>query len=118
MKRWPDCAPKTFSSRELTEACLARIEAHDPTLHAFMTLTTERARAGADAADKALRSDAPDLAPLAGLPLAIKDVLCLEGVRCTCGSKILEYFIPPFTATTVQRLAGCGRYPPRQNQHR
>ena len=102
---------KVFSSRELTEACLARIDALDPTLHAFLTLTPERARAGADAADKALRSDAPDLAPLTGLPLAIKDVLCLEGVRCTCGSKILENFIPPFTATTVQRLLDAGVIP-------
>ena len=102
---------KTFSSRELTEACLARIDALDPTLHAFLTLTPERTRAGADAADKALRADAPDLAPLTGLPLAIKDVLCLEGVRCTCGSKILENFIPPFTATTVQRLLDAGVIP-------
>ena len=109
---------KAFSSRELIEACLTRIDSLDPALHAFLTLTPDRARAGADAADKALRSDAPDLAPLTGLPLAIKDVLCLKGERCTCGSKILENFIPPFTATTVQRLLDAGVIPLGKTQHR
>lgn len=102
---------KAFSSRELTEACLARIDNLDSALHAFLTLTPDRALAGADAADRALQSGEPDLPPLTGLPLAIKDVLCLEGVRCTCGSKILENFIPPFTATTVQRLLDAGIIP-------
>ena len=46
--------------------------------------------------------------PLLGLPIAVKDVLCLKDVRCTCGSKILENFVPPFTATTVQRLLDAG----------
>jgi aspartyl-tRNA(Asn)/glutamyl-tRNA(Gln) amidotransferase subunit A len=102
---------RTFSSRELTEACLARIEDLEPVLHAFLTLTPDRALSGADAADKALQSGDANLAPLTGLPLAVKDVLCLEGVRCTCGSKILENFIPPFTATTVQRLLDAGVIP-------
>jgi aspartyl-tRNA(Asn)/glutamyl-tRNA(Gln) amidotransferase subunit A len=102
---------KAFSSRELTEAYLARIEDLEPALHAFLTLTPDCALAGADVADRALQSADVDLPPLTGLPLAIKDVLCLEGVRCTCGSKILEDFIPPFTATTVQRLLNAGVIP-------
>ena len=48
------------------------------------------------------------LPALLGIPILIKDVLCLEGVRCTCGSKILENFIPPYTATAVQRLLDAG----------
>ena len=101
---------RDFSSRELTEAFLARIDSLEPTLHAFITLTPELALAAADEADAILHNQA-DPPPLTGLPLAVKDVLCLEGVRCTCGSKILENFIPPFTATTVQRLLDAGIVP-------
>jgi len=96
-----------FSSRELTEAYLARIDALQPDIHAFITLTPERALAGAEAADAILKKQ-DDSPPLTGLPIAVKDVLCLAGVRCTCGSKILENFIPPYTATAVQRLLDAG----------
>jgi len=100
-----------FSSRELTEAFLQRIDALEPQIHAYLTLTPDRALADADIADRLLKESNPDLPPLTGLPLAVKDVLCLEGVRCTCGSKILENFIPPFNATTVQRLLDAGVIP-------
>jgi len=99
-----------FSSRELTEAYLARIDALEPDIHAFITLTPERALAGADKADAILKTQ-DDPPPLTGLPIAVKDVLCLAGVRCTCGSKILDNFIPPFTATAVQRLMEAGVIP-------
>ena len=102
---------RDFSSDELTQAHLARIEILEPDLHAFITLTPEQALAEAKKADRMLASGKEDLPPLTGLPMAVKDVLCLEGVRCTCGSKILADFVPPFTATAVQRLLDAGAIP-------
>jgi len=99
-----------FSSTELTQAHLDRIEALEPEIHAFITLTPDQALAEAEKADQVLASGAKDLPPLTGLPIAVKDVLCLKDVRCTCGSKILEDFIPPFTATAVQRLLDAGAF--------
>ena len=102
------------SSRELTRDVLERIDRLEPRLHAFITLTPDLALRMADEADRrwqAWRKDPeaelPNAEPpaLLGLPMAIKDVLTVAGVRCTCGSKILENYIPPFTATAVQRLA-------------
>lgn len=100
------------SSRELTDACLARIDALQPELHAFLALTPELARKQADAADKLYAAQRKDnrrpVPPLLGVPLAVKDVLCQEGVTTTCGSKILENFVPPFDATAVARLKRVG----------
>ena len=101
---------RDFSSRELTEACLRRIEALEPEIHAFITLTTDNALVQADAADRQLSNSGVDLPPLTGLPIAVKDVLCLQDVPCTCGSKILEGFIPPYTATCVKRLLEAGAF--------
>ncbi len=100
------------SSRELTLAFLERSQRLEPEVHAFITPTPELALHMAEAADQrrlACQRD-PTLAlpPLLGLPLAIKDVLALKGVRCTCGSRILENFVPPFTGTAVQRLLDAG----------
>jgi len=100
-----------FSSRELTQAYLERIENLEPEIHAFITRTADLALAFADDADRLLHTKDEAIPPLTGLPLAVKDVLCLAGVRCTCGSKILENFIPPFTATAVQRLLEAGIVP-------
>jgi aspartyl-tRNA(Asn)/glutamyl-tRNA(Gln) amidotransferase subunit A len=101
-----------ISSRELTQACLERIERLEPILHAFITLTPELALRQADSADRRLLAwrHAPDgpLPALLGVPLAVKDVLCLAGVRCTAGSRILETFVPPFNATAVDRLLAEG----------
>ena len=94
------------SSRELTQACLNRIEAVDPTLNAFLTVTADQALAQAAAADD--RRASGETLPLLGVPLAIKDVLCLKGVRATAGSRILENFVAPYTATAVQRLLDAG----------
>ena len=100
------------SSRELTEACLERIGALDARLNAFLAVTPELARTAAGAADERLaawRSDpAVPLHPLAGLPLAVKDVLCVRGTPTTAGSRILEGFQSPYTATAVQRLLDAG----------
>lgn len=95
-----------FSAVELTQALLDRINQVDGQVKAYLTVTSELALAQAATADA--RRAAGDDAPLLGVPLAIKDVLCTEGVRTTCGSRILENFVPPYTATAVQRLADAG----------
>jgi aspartyl-tRNA(Asn)/glutamyl-tRNA(Gln) amidotransferase subunit A len=101
-----------LSSREITQACLSRIERLEPLIHAFITLTPDLALACADQADQRLMDwrKSPDafLPPLLGVPLAVKDVLCVADILCTCGSRILENFIPPYSATVVERLLGAG----------
>jgi len=95
------------SARELTESYLARIEAVDPTLHAFLNVTAERARQQADHLDAA-RAAGDALPPLAGVPLAIKDNLCTRGIRTTCSSRMLESFVPPYESTVTERLWQAG----------
>ena len=95
-------------SRKATEICeetLARINALDAQLHAFNTVTAERALARAAEIDRH-----PERAtlPLAGVPIALKDNLCTRGVRTTASSKILETFVPPFDATVVTHLETAG----------
>jgi aspartyl-tRNA(Asn)/glutamyl-tRNA(Gln) amidotransferase subunit A len=102
---------RQVSSRELTEAFLDRISAHEADIHAFITATPEMALEMADGADAKrvqLKKAGETVPPLLGLPLAIKDVLCVDGVRATCGSKILEQFKPPFNATAVEKLLDAG----------
>jgi aspartyl/glutamyl-tRNA(Asn/Gln) amidotransferase, A subunit len=99
------------SSLELTRAYLERIQGLEPALHTFITLTPDAALAAAKAADEQraqLKKTGAALPPLLGLPLAVKDVLCVKDVRTTCGSKILEHFKPPFNATAVQKLLDAG----------
>jgi aspartyl-tRNA(Asn)/glutamyl-tRNA(Gln) amidotransferase subunit A len=91
----------------LVEAYLARIAALDPALGAYLHLTADAARAQAAAADARLARGAPPR-PLEGIPLAIKDVLCTRGVPTTCGSRVLEGFVPPYDATVLVRLAADG----------
>jgi aspartyl-tRNA(Asn)/glutamyl-tRNA(Gln) amidotransferase subunit A len=95
------------SASALVDAYLARIEALNPTLGAYLTVTAESARAQAAAAD-ARRARGEPPRPLDGIPLAIKDVLCTRGVRTTCASKILAEFVPPYDATVVVRLTADG----------
>jgi aspartyl-tRNA(Asn)/glutamyl-tRNA(Gln) amidotransferase subunit A len=107
-------AQKQVSSVELTSACLKRIDSLEPRLHAFITLIPEKALQAAKSADEQrarLAKDSEPIPPLLGLPLAIKDVLCLQGTRATCGSRILENFVPPFNATAVQKLLDAGVVP-------
>src|SRR4030065_2188944 len=79
----------------------------EPSLHAFLHIAKETALRGASDADQK-RKENGDSRPLLGIPVAIKDVLTVEGMPCTAGSKILEGFIPPYTATAVQRLLDAG----------
>jgi len=92
------------SAVELTEAVLARILAVDNDVKAYLTLTPESALDQARAIDAGAHRDAP----LRGIPLAIKDVLCTQGLPTTCGSRILEDFVPPYDATVVARLKEAG----------
>jgi aspartyl-tRNA(Asn)/glutamyl-tRNA(Gln) amidotransferase subunit A len=94
------------SARDVTEAFYRRIEALDDRVHAYLTLTRERALEQAEQADQRLQMG--ERGPLLGVPLAIKDVICTEGVRTTCGSKMLHNFVPPYDATVVERLKTAG----------
>ena len=93
---------KSFSARELTQAHNDAIAALNPRLNAYITVTAEAALAQADAADAALA--AGEAGPLTGIPLAIKDLFCTQGVRTTAASKILEPFIPPYESTVTANL--------------
>ena len=95
-----------FSSRELVQAALNRIESLDAKTHAFLHLAKESALKQANEADRQRTTD--NRQPLLGIPVAIKDVLSVEGLPCTAGSKILEGYIPPFTATSVKKLIEAG----------
>ncbi len=95
-----------ISATELTQAVLERILAVDNQVKAYLTLTPEEALEQARAAD--VRRAAGERGPLLGIPLAIKDVLCTKGVPTTCGSRILEDFVPPYDATAVARLKAAG----------
>ncbi|MFZ4847543.1 MAG: Asp-tRNA(Asn)/Glu-tRNA(Gln) amidotransferase subunit GatA [Caldilinea sp.] len=103
---WAALQRGDFSAVELTQSLLDRIAQVDGQVNAYLTVTAELALAQAAAADD--RRSRGETAPLLGIPLAVKDVLCTEGVRTTCGSRILEHFIPPYTATAVHRLAAAG----------
>jgi len=98
---------KQASAREICTATLARIKEQNAINNSFLTVTEERALAQADAVDRRLASG-ESLPVLAGVPLAVKDVIQIEGVRNTCGSKILSNFIAPYTATAVERLESAG----------
>ena len=92
-----------ITSREITRAVLDRIQAEDPTLNAFISIDPEGALEQADEVDRR-RARGEELGPLAGIPLAIKDIICVRGGRTTCGSRILEDFIAPYDATAVEKL--------------
>ena len=95
------------SPEALLEASLARIRAVDGKLHAFLRLTENEAHAAAKAAAQR-RANRNPAGPLDGIPIALKDIYCMEGVETTCGSKILRGYIPPYDATVVRKLKQAG----------
>ncbi len=98
-----EVAAGRLSAAEVAEEYLRRIEAADPKVRAFITVTPEAARAQARLVDGKVARGEP-VGALAGVPVALKDNLCTAGVRTTCASKILENFVPPYDATVVRRL--------------
>ena len=93
---------KQVSSVELTKDVLARIQAVDPRVCAFVTTTAELALQQASQADKRIAEG--NCRPLTGIPAAMKDLLCTKGIRTTCSSKMLENFVPPYNATVIEKL--------------
>ena len=95
------------SAREVVDEHLAVVDARDPELHAFLHVMADEARAQAGEVD-AVVAAGHDPGPLAGVPVALKDVLCTRGIPTTCGSRILEGWRPPYTATVVDRVRAAG----------
>jgi aspartyl-tRNA(Asn)/glutamyl-tRNA(Gln) amidotransferase subunit A len=93
---------REISSVEATGAVLARIEAVEPRVNAFITVTREEALAAAEAADQRIAEGRMDI--LTGIPIALKDIFLTKGVRTTCASRILADFVPPYDATSWLRL--------------
>lgn len=97
---------KEFSSVELTQHFLNRIEKLDQKYNAFVTVTAEHALEQATLADK--RRAENDATSLTGIPIAQKDIFCTDGIKTTCGSKMLDNFIAPYDATVIQRFRANG----------
>ena len=95
-----------FSAKELTESTLERIQDVEPKVQSFITLTSEQALVDAARADKRIASG--NKTPLTGIPMQLKDLLCTRDVPTTCGSKMLEQFVPVYNATVVENLNQAG----------
>ena len=98
---------RQFSSVELATAALQFARAENPKTNAYLSFSEDRALASARRVDQKL-ARGEDAGPLAGVPVAVKDVIVAKGVRTTCGSKLLENYIPPYDATAVERLEAAG----------
>jgi aspartyl-tRNA(Asn)/glutamyl-tRNA(Gln) amidotransferase subunit A len=99
-------ARRELSAEELTRSVLERIAAVEPRVDAYLTVDTPGALAQAREADRSLAAGVAG--PLTGIPLSLKDVICTQGLRTTCGSRILGNFVPPYDATVVERLRRAG----------
>ncbi|HEV3091686.1 MAG TPA: Asp-tRNA(Asn)/Glu-tRNA(Gln) amidotransferase subunit GatA [Candidatus Cybelea sp.] len=97
------------SAAEIAAATLERVAGVDGEVGSYLTVLHDQARAYAARVDERVRGG--ERLPLAGVPLAVKDNMCLEGTRTTCGSKILEHWVAPYTATAVARLIEAGAVP-------
>jgi len=98
---------REVSSVELTRAYLDRIDRVDPSIHAYLKVLRDEALAMAATADQALAGHG-DVGPLTGIPIALKDLLATQGIETTAGSRMLKGYIPPYSATVVERLRAAG----------
>ncbi|MFE4106824.1 Asp-tRNA(Asn)/Glu-tRNA(Gln) amidotransferase subunit GatA [Almyronema epifaneia] len=98
---------KERSAVEITQSYLERLQALEPQLHSFLAVTADKALTQAHQVDARIAAGEA-ISPLAGIPIGLKDNLCTQGVRTTCGSKILQNFVPPYESTVTQRLAAAG----------
>lgn len=96
-----------ISSREITESVFKRIDERDKTLNAYITTERDSALSQADRADDGFRRK-KNMPLLAGIPIAVKDIICTKGVRTTCGSRILDSFVPTYNATVVDKILNDG----------
>ncbi|MBT3606194.1 MAG: Asp-tRNA(Asn)/Glu-tRNA(Gln) amidotransferase GatCAB subunit A, partial [Candidatus Latescibacteria bacterium] len=92
-----------YTAQQLTELVLSHIRATDKDINAYITVDEKGAQQQAEAIDQKIASGQP-VGALAGIPIGVKDVLCTQGLRTTCASKILDNFIPPYDATIVANL--------------
>ncbi len=98
---------RTFSAEELTREALAFARAENPATNAYLTIADDRALQAARQVDRKLAAS-EDPGPLAGVPVAVKDVIVTRGLRTTCASRLLEEYVPPYDATAVIRLEAAG----------
>lgn len=98
---------KEFSSVELTESVLKQIKKRNQTINAYLSLTEEMALSQARRTDNII-ANGEEIGHLAGIPVAIKDIILVDGVKCTAGSKILENYIAPYDATVIKKLKKAG----------
>lgn len=98
---------KERSAVEIATETLERVQALEPKLHSFISVTADRAIAQAQRVDAQIAAG-EEIGLLAGIPIGIKDNLCTKGIRTTCGSRILENFVPPYESTVTQRLFDAG----------
>ncbi|NCA70181.1 MAG: Asp-tRNA(Asn)/Glu-tRNA(Gln) amidotransferase subunit GatA [Sphingobacteriia bacterium] len=101
-----DLRLRTYSSVELTRHYLERIARLDPRLNSFISVASDAALAAAERADRMIATG--DAGPLAGIPIAHKDIFCTAGLKTSCGSRMLDNFIAPYDATVVERLSAAG----------
>jgi len=102
-----EIAAGRVSAVEVCRAFLERIESMNPSLNAFNLIAADRALTRAGDVDRR-RAAGASAGPLAGVPVALKDNLCVRGMRTTASSRILDRFIPPYDATVVQRIEAAG----------
>ena len=95
---------REVSCKEITKSVFEHIDKVEDYIKSYITISKESALKEAEEVDKLIKNG-DNIAPLTGIPLAIKDVLCVKGIRTTCGSKILSNFIPPYDATSIKRLS-------------